>query len=202
MPDVKNERYFVFTLADYRTQSLGLFFVELHRAAVRKHLHIAKEKVRLFGDHVAATATRTAQNAAPVRVFAEHSALGQVRGTNKAGHAQSLFVAFGLFDAEFNQLGCTFTVADDILSKFFHHKHQCCTEFTLLGEREVFVLEAAHAVSKENASVVRTGVAIDRNRIEGVGDVGAEFSKEMARSVRVAMKKWDGRILNKKKFHD
>ena len=31
---------------------------------------------------------------------------------------------------------------------------------------------------------------------------GAEFSKEMARSVRVAMKKWDGRILNKKKFHD
>ena len=31
---------------------------------------------------------------------------------------------------------------------------------------------------------------------------GAVFSKEMARSVRVAMKKWDGRILNKRKIHD
>ncbi len=29
---------------------------------------------------------------------------------------------------------------------------------------------------------------------------GAAFSKEMARSVRVAMKKWDGRILNKQKL--
>ena len=35
MTDIQHERYFVFTLADYRTQSLGLFFVELHRAAIR-----------------------------------------------------------------------------------------------------------------------------------------------------------------------
>ena len=65
MPDVKDERYFVFTLADYRTQSLGLFFVELHRAAIRKHLHVAKEKIRLFGNHVAAARTSTAEDTAP-----------------------------------------------------------------------------------------------------------------------------------------
>ena len=185
MPDIKNERYFVFTLADYRMQSLHLFFVELHRAAVRQHLHIAEEKVRMFGDHVAAAAACTAQDAAPVRVFAEHSALGQVRRTNEAGHAQSLFVAFGLFDAEFNQLGRTFTVANDILGEFLHHKHEGCAEFTLFSKRQVFVLEAAHAVSQENASVVRAGVAIDRNRIEGIRDIGAEFGKEINRESQV-----------------
>ena len=186
MSDVQHERYLVFTLADYRMQSIRLFFIELHRAAVRQHLHIAKEKVRMFGNHVAAARTGTAQNAAPVRVFAEHSALGQVRRTNEASHAQSLFVAFGLFDAKFNELGRTFTIANDILGEFLHHKHQCSAEFTLFGESQVFVLDAAHAVCKQDAGIVRTRITVNRNRVERVSDVGAEFSKEINRESEVS----------------
>ena len=94
-------------------------------------------------------------------------------------------MTFSLFDAKFNQLGSTFAVANDILGEFLHHEHECCAEFTLFSERQVFVLETTHAISKENASVVRAGVAIDRNRIEGVGDIGAEFCKEINRESQV-----------------
>ena len=143
----------------------------------------------MFGNHVAAARTSTAKDTAPVRVFTEHSALGEVRRTDEAGHAESFFVAFSLFNAEFDELRCTFTVADNVLGEALHHERQSSAEFALFAEGEVFVLDAAHAVSKHDASVVRAGVTINRNGVEGVCNVGAEFSKEVYRQSKVSRDK-------------
>ena len=68
-------------------------------------------------------------------------------------------MAFGFFDAQFNQLGSAFAVAHDVLGKTLHDKHQGRTELALLREAQVFVAQTAHAVGQQDAGVVGAGVA-------------------------------------------
>ena len=88
-------------------------------------------------------------------------------------------MAFGFFDAQFNQLGSAFAVAHDILGKTLHDKHQGRTELALLREAQVFVAQTAHAVGQQDAGVVGAGVAIHGDGVEGIGDVRTEFGKEV-----------------------
>ena len=90
-------------------------------------------------------------------------------------------MAFGLLDAQFDKLRGTFAVTHDILCEALHDKHEGRTELALFGKAQVFVAKPAHAVCKQDARVVRAGVAVHRNRVEGVCDVGTEFGKEINR---------------------
>ena len=159
LTDVQHQRHLVFTLADHRMQGRRLGFVQGQRAAAFQDFHIAEVKVGVFGHHVTTATACTAEDTAPVGVFAEHGALGQVRCSDEAGHAESFFVAFGFFDAQFDKLGSAFAVTHDILREALHDKHEGRTELALFGKAQVFVAQSAHAVGQQDAGVVGAGVA-------------------------------------------
>ena len=163
----------------------SFLFTQLDGAPAFEHLHVAEVQVGVFSHHVAAAGSRAAQDASPVRIFAEHCALREVGCTDEACHAERLLVAFRLLDTQFDKLGSTFAITHDILREALHHKHQCGAELSLLRESQVFVTQSAHAVCKQDAGVVRAGIAIDGNRIERICDIGAEFRKEINRERNV-----------------
>ena len=78
LANVQHERYFVLTLTNHGMQCSRLLFIQLYRTATFENLNLTKVEVRVFGNHVAAARTSTAEDTAPVRVFTEHSALGEV----------------------------------------------------------------------------------------------------------------------------
>lgn len=142
------------------------------RAAVRRHEAHAR---LLRDDGLHARVPRRAQDAPPVCVLAVQGRLDERRARDRVADLFGLVVGAGVCDADSDELGCAFAVADDEFGEGDGEGGEGCAEgFEGGGVRGGDLGTAGGAVGEDGDGVVGRGVAVDGDAVEGLGYGGGE----------------------------
>ena len=86
---------------------------------------------------------------------------------NGVGHVQAFLATAATVDANSNELGGAFTVANNGLGQLEHNRVDCLAELLILGTLRIIDFSHSHLTGgNQHAGVIGAGIAINGNAIE------------------------------------